>query len=284
MHLVTFTHQGETRLGARVDDFVFDLNRAAPNLPSDMLGLLAAGEPAMALARETIQRADAQFQIPATDVTLLAPIPRPGKIICIGHNYHGHTSATPPTYPDVFAKFNNVILAPHQPILLPRIAEQVDYEGELAVVIGTHARNVSTERALDFVAGYTLFNDVSARDFQKRQSQWTMGKSFDTFGPLGPALVTRDEIENVGELELTLDVNGEVRQRDNTHNLIFSVPFLVAYLSQAMTLEPGDLISTGTPSGTGASYKPPRFLRAGDIVRVHVEKIGTLENPVRPAS
>ena len=280
MQLVTFVHRGETRLGARVHDSVLDLNRAQPSLPSEILAFLNAGEAAMTLARETAQRSDPRFLLPEKAITLLAPIPRPGKIICIGHNYHGHTGANPPAYPDVFAKFNNVVLAPNQPIILPRISTQVDYEGELAVVIGTPARRVSKDHAHDFIAGYAIFNDVSARDFQKRQSQWTMGKTFDTFGPLGPALVTRDEIAEVGDLDLSLWVNGELRQQVNTRDLIFSVPFLIAYLSQAMTLEPGDLIATGTPSGTGSSRQPPIFLRAGDVVKISIEKIGVLENPV----
>ncbi len=281
MRLVTFMQNAETHLGALVENFVLDLNRAEPRLPTDVLAFLNTGDATMSLARQAVARADERFCTPLASVQLCAPIPRPGKIICIGHNYHGHLGDRPPDYPDVFAKFNNVIVAPNQPIILPRIANQVDYEGELAVVIGARTRNVSEDRALDFVAGYTLFNDVSARDFQKRQSQWTMGKTFDTFGPLGPAIVTRDQVGNVGELDLTLEVNGVVRQRDNTRNLIFSIPFLVAYLSQVMTLEPGDIISTGTPSGTGASHKPPVFLRDGDVVRVSVEKIGVLENPVR---
>jgi acylpyruvate hydrolase len=154
----------------------------------------------------------------------------------------------------------------------------VDYEGELAVVIGKRARYISLEQAFEVIAGYTIFNDVSARDYQKRQSQWTIGKTFDTFGPLGPALVTRDEVDDVGDLELTLWVNGEERQHANTRDLIFSVPFLVSYLSQVLTLEPGDVIATGTPSGTGASQTPPTFLKAGDMVKIAISKLGVLEN------
>ena len=284
MKLVTFSHRNETRLGVLVGraarSFVLDLNRAQPSLQSDILTFLNAGEPALKLARGAAERAEERFLLAESAVTLLAPVPRPGKIICIGHNYHGHTSATPPTHPDIFAKFNNVVLAPRQPIIIPREASQVDYEGELAVVIGKRARRVAQAHALDFVAGYTIFNDVSARDLQKRQSQWTFGKTADTFGPMGPALVTPDEIGDVGSLDLSLWVNGELRQHANTRDLIFSVPFLVAYLSELITLEPGDLISTGTPSGTGASQKPPVFLQSGDVVKIAIEKIGVLENPV----
>ena len=284
MKLVTFLHHAETHLGALIardtGNFILDLNRAQPSLPSDMLALLNAGESALNMARSIANRAEEKFLLAESAATLLAPVPRPGKIICIGHNYHGHTSATPPTHPDIFAKFNNVVLAPRQPIIIPREASQVDYEGELAVVIGKRVRRVAQDRALDFVAGYTIFNDVSARDLQKRQSQWTFGKSPDTFGPMGPALVTPDEIGDVGNLDLSLWVNGELRQHASTRDLIFSVPFLVAYLSELITLEPGDLISTGTPSGTGASQKPPVFLQPGDVVKIAIEKIGVLENPV----
>ncbi len=280
MRLVTFADDDAPRLGVWLGNYVLDLRRAQPRLPTEMIAFLQAGEPARAQVRATAVYADERFCISAAAVTLLAPLPQPRNIICVGHNYHGHTGAEPPAYPDIFAKFANVVLAHGQPIVLPRAAQAVDYEAELAVVIGKRARHIPVERALDYVAGYTIFNDVSARDFQKRQSQWTLGKTFDTFGPLGPALVTQDEIGDPGNLNLTLWVNGVRRQQANTRDLIFAVPFLIAYLSQVMTLEPGDLISTGTPSGTGASLTPPVFLRAGDVVKIEIERIGVLENPV----
>ncbi|MEW5719607.1 MAG: fumarylacetoacetate hydrolase family protein [Chloroflexota bacterium] len=277
-------HRNETRLGALIargaQNYVLDLNRAQPDLPTDIIHFLQAGDAALVAAQRAVANADERALIPQAEVTLLAPVPRPGKIVCVGHNYHGHASATPPTHPDIFAKFNNVVIGPGQPIVVTRVAEKVDWEGELAVVIGKCAKYVDQARALDFVAGYTIFNDVTARDFQNRTTQWTLGKSFDTFGPMGPALVTKDEIPDPGVLELSLTLNGKEMQRANTRQLIFSIPFLIECITQAITLEPGDIISTGTPSGTGASQKPPVFMKPGDEVRVQIEKIGELANPI----
>ncbi|HEX7589261.1 MAG TPA: fumarylacetoacetate hydrolase family protein [Anaerolineae bacterium] len=284
MKLVTWMHRGETHIGALVSkngsDFVCALNRLRPGLPDEMVAFLRAGDATMASAKSAVSAARENELVPLSGTKLLAPVPRPGKIICVGHNYHDHAGDTPPAFPDIFGKFANVVVGPHETILLARASDQIDYEGELAVVIGRRAKYVSEANALDAVAGYTIFNDVTARDYQKRSSQWTLGKSFDTFGPMGPALVTKDEIGEPSNLELTLWVNGEQRQHTNTRDLIFSIPFLISYLSQAITLEPGDIISTGTPSGTGASHKPPVFLKQGDQVRVAIEKIGELVNPV----
>ncbi len=281
MKLVTFANRGETHIGALISpDQILDFKRAEPILPPDMGIFLWAGKTALDLADRVVRAADERFLVPLEQVQLLAPLPHPGKIICIGHNYHGHTGIKPPEYPDIFAKFSNVVIGPHQPIHYPRFDIQLDYEGELAVVIGRSTRYVSPDRALEAVAGYTIFNDVTARDYQKRCSQWTLGKSFDTFGPLGPVLVTADEIPDPGHLELITLVNGEERQHSNTSNLIFSIPFLISYLSQAITLEPGDVISTGTPSGVGSMRQPPVFLKPGDEVVVRIECIGELANPV----
>jgi acylpyruvate hydrolase len=284
MKLVTMNYRGATRLGALIargaQNYILDLNRAQPDLPADMLQFLQAGDAALAAAQRAVASADERALIPQAEATLFAPIPRPGKIVCVGHNYHGHASATPPTHPDIFAKFNNVVIGPGQPVVVTRASEKVDYEGELAVVIGKRAKYVGQARALDFVAGYTIFNDVTARDFQNRTTQWTLGKSFDTFGPMGPALVTKDEIPDPGVLELSLTLNGQEMQRANTRLLIFSIPFLIECITQAITLEPGDVISTGTPGGTGASRKPPVFMKPGDEVRVQIEKIGELVNPI----
>jgi len=287
MKLVTFVYLGETHIGALVSqnerDYILDLNRAQPTLPTEMVAFLQAGEAARSLARCTVAAPDTRYLLPTDRVTLLAPIPRPGKLICVGHNYHDHaggSSAALPEYPAFFAKYSNVVIGPHQPIVYPRFSIQLDYEAELAVVIGKRARYVPEERALDFVAGYTIFNDVTARDYQNRTSQWTFGKTFDTFGPMGPALVTADEIPDPGNLELLLTLNGQEMQRSNTRNLIFSIPFLISYLTKVMTLEPGDLISTGTPSGTGAMHKPPVFMKPGDEVRIRIEKIGELVNTI----
>ena len=288
MRLVTFLQNGESRLGAlhvqNGQEMVVDLNRAEPRLPANILEFLAAGELARTLAAGTLQRAPATAVYELKAVTLKAPIPNPGKIICIGLNYRDHAAETNqalPEVPVVFAKYANTIIGPGEPILLPRVTQRVDYEAELAVVIGKRGRYISEAEAMSYVAGYTVFNDVSARDYQMRTSQWTMGKTFDTFAPFGPALVTADEIPDPHALDIRLSINGETLQDSNTRHLIFSVPTLVAYLSEVMTLEPGDLIATGTPAGVGFTRQPPRFLHPGETVRVEIEGVGVLENPVK---
>jgi 2-keto-4-pentenoate hydratase/2-oxohepta-3-ene-1,7-dioic acid hydratase in catechol pathway len=287
MHLVTFLHQGQTRLGARVQRderrYVIDLPAAHPDLPAEMIALLNAGEPALRLAQQAVDTAPDRFLRPEEDVCLRAPIMRPGKIICLGHNYCDHMGlgrAEPPEFPTFFCKTVNTIIGTGEPIVLPKVSAQVDYEAELAVIIGRCARHVSIDQALDYVAGYSIFNDVSARDYQKRTTQWMIGKSFDTFGPLGPALVTTDEIPNPHELELTLRLNDLERQHTNTRHMIFSIPMLIAYLSEVMTLEPGDVISTGTPAKINDEPGVPIFMKPGDTVTIGIEKIGELINPV----
>lgn len=286
MKLATFVYRGETHIGALTAwgsrPGIFDLNRAVPTLPADMTEFLKAGDSAWDSARRALAFPDERNFIPAEEVTLLAPVPRPGKIIGVGYNYYDHTGGgqARPDLPTFFAKFSNVVIGPNQPIVYPRFKINLDYEGELAVVIGRPARYVAEDRALDFVAGYTIFNDVTARDYQNMTSQWTLGKSFDTFGPMGPVLVSADELPDPGHLELVLTVNGEERQHSNTCNLIFTIPFLISYLSQAMTLEPGDLISTGTPGKLGPRREPPVFMQPGDQVKVRIEGIGELANPI----
>ncbi len=261
---------------------VLDLGRALPDFPTDMLEFLRAGESARILAERATAEPDAHALIAQEDVTLLAPIPNPGKIICVGHNYYDHAARASDAeeYPVCFGKFANAVIGHQQPIVYPPFAIQLDYEGELAVVIGKRTKRADAAHALAAVAGYTIFNDITARDYQPRASQWSLRKSFDTFGPMGPALVTGDEIPDPGNLDLRLTVNGVERQCSNTRHMIFSIPFLIAYLTRTMTLEPGDVIATGTPSGTGASLTPPVFLQPGDIVRVTIEGIGELANPI----
>ena len=288
MRLVTFLQNGEVRLGAlRTHDgqeVIVDLNRAEPRLPASMLDFLAAGERAQELAVEVLQEAPASTMHEREAVTLKAVLTNPGKIICIGLNYRDHAAETHqsiPEVPMVFAKYNNTLVGSGEPILLPRVTQRVDYEAELAVIIGKRGRSIAEAEAMDYVAGYSIFNDISARDYQMRTSQWTIGKTFDTFGPFGPALVTADEIADPHALALRLSIDGEVLQDSNTRELIFSIPRLIAYLSSVMTLEPGDVIATGTPAGVGFTRRPPRFLRPGETVRVEIEGIGVLENPVK---
>lgn len=283
MRLVTFLHHNQPRLGALLGDAILDLNRANSALPADILLLLGAGASVLGLAREALAEAKPDAFIPLSEVILLAPIPHPGKILCIGHNYKGHIGIGKtelPEYPNFFCKTANVITGHGQPILIPRITSQVDYEAELAVIIGKRGRDIPEAEAMDYVAGYSIFNDVSARDYQKRTNQWFLGKSFDTFGPLGPALVTKDEVPDPHGLDLELTVNGLPKQRTNTSDLIFSIPFLVSYLSQIMTLDPGDVIATGTPAKLPEAANPQRFLEPGDVVEITVERLGTLRNLV----
>lgn len=284
MKLVTFTRHDHTRIGILLDSMgsILDLSVAEPKLPTSMIEFLAAGEQAYSLAQAALAAAPVNAIIPAGEATLLAPIPRPGKILCMGHNYLGHSATAPgslPEFPNVFLKASSAVIGPGHPVTITGASSKVDYEGEFCFVIGRTARNVPEEQAMDYVAGYTILNDVSARDYANRVSQWMVGKSFDTFAPLGPALVTKDEVPDPHNLELILTVNGEVRQHSNTGNTIFSIPFLIAYLSQVMTLEPGDVVSTGTPSGSGLGMNPPVFLKPGDVVVVKVEKVGELMNP-----
>ena len=235
------------------------------------------------LARKALAGIPTGMGLDLAAVKLKAPIPQPGKIICVGQNYLEHakeSGASRSPYPIFFAKYNNTVIGPDEPIVIPTAVQKPDYEGELAVVIGRRGRNVSEEKALEMVAGYFLLNDVSARDWQNRTSQWILGKTCDTFCPMGPALVTADEIPNPQELHLRTSIGGEVLQDGYTGDMIFSVAFLIAYLSQVMTLEPGDVIATGTPPGVGFARKPPRWLVSGDVVRIEIEQVGVLQNPV----
>jgi 2-keto-4-pentenoate hydratase/2-oxohepta-3-ene-1,7-dioic acid hydratase in catechol pathway len=217
------------------------------------------------------------------DAYWFAPVPRPGKLICIGLNYRDHAAESKmaiPERPVVFSKFPTAVIAPGEAVILPAGSEQVDYEAELAVIIGRRAKGVSVDRALDYVLGYTAFNDVSARDFQFADGQWQRGKSCDTFAPMGQQIVTTDVIPDPHKLSIKLMLNGKAMQDSNTDQLIFGVPELIEFLSQTITLEPGDVIATGTPAGVGFARKPPVFLRPGDKMEVVIDKIGALGNPV----
>lgn len=287
MRLVTFRHDGLTRIGAlragpsRTE--VVDLTRVDPALPAEMRSFLAAGEPALAMAADAVGSAPPGAVVARDEVALEPVVRDPAKLICIGLNYRDHAAETRQKIPDVptiFAKYPNVLIGAGAPIVVPRVTAEVDYEAELAFVIGRRGRYIAEEDAPGYVAGYTIFNDVTSRDYQRRTPQWTLGKSFDTFGPLGPALVTPDEIGDPHALAIRLSVNGDVLQESSTAEMIFSVARLVSYLSEVLTLEPGDVVSTGTPAGVGFVREPPRFLRPGDTVRIEIEKLGVLENPV----
>lgn len=287
MRLCTYLHDGATRIGAERDGTIADLRAVDPSLPPTVRGLLAAGEETLARARRAEAAAGTAQRVARAAVTLLPPVPDPQKILCIGLNYRDHAAEVKldlPQFVTVFAKWPNVLAGDGAPIVIPRLSHRVDYEAELAFVIGTRAHGVAEADALACVAGYTCFNDVSVRDYQMRTSQWTMGKNFDSHGPCGPVLVTRDEIPDPQRLRIRCAIDGETLQDSNTAQMVFGVASLVAELSAVMTLEPGDIVATGTPAGVGTSRTPRRWIRPGERVRVEIEGIGALENPAREES
>jgi 2-keto-4-pentenoate hydratase/2-oxohepta-3-ene-1,7-dioic acid hydratase in catechol pathway len=283
MRIATFTQSGATRLGVLLADGLVDLAAAAPELPREMTALLAAG--AGALLRAAAAAAGTRARIALDAVTLEAPVLRPPKFLAIGLNYADHVAesgAQVPKFPTVFNKQSTCVTGPHGEVHVPRASSSVDYEGELGFVIGRRCRHVPKARASEVIAGYLVVNDVSVRDWQLRVPTWTMGKSFDTHGPIGPWLTTADEVGDPHGLRIRTWVNEELRQDSNTKQLIFDCFALVEHLSTGFTLEPGDVVATGTPGGVGIASKPPRLLQAGDRVRVEIEGLGVLDNPVVP--
>ena len=280
MKLAHFSHDDRSRLGVVVDDQVNDLAASAPDLPTDPLAFLATDGWQQAAQAATDDR---PAWLPLADVRLLAPVPRPGKFVAMALNYRDHLEETgmpEPTFPTFFTKQSTCVVGPGDDVEVPQVSSLVDYEGELAVVIGTRCRHVAAADALSVVAGYTIVNDVTVRDWQMKAPTMTIGKSFDTHGPMGPWIVTADEISDPHDLHLRTLVNGEVLQDASTKLMLFDINTQIETLSTAMTLEPGDVISTGTPAGVGIVRKPPVLLRPGDTVRIEIEGIGVLENPV----
>jgi 2-keto-4-pentenoate hydratase/2-oxohepta-3-ene-1,7-dioic acid hydratase in catechol pathway len=286
MKLITFEHEGQTRVGTLHDAEVVDFGSAWGDrgpAPSSLLELLRGGSTALAEARAADAGASKSARLPLKSVRLLSPLPRPAKVLCVGLNYRDHAEETGqpiPKVPIFFTKAPTSVIGPEAPIVLPIDSEQVDYEAELVIVIGSPCRRADPARARGAIAGYTIMNDVSARDWQFRTSQWFIGKTFDTFAPMGPALVTADEIGDPHVLDVSLRLNGTAMQQSSTRHLIFGVTDLVVELSRVMTLEPGDVIATGTPGGVGFTRKPPVFLRPGDRVEISIAGVGTLSNPV----
>ena len=314
MKLVSYFSSEQIRLGALSGDFIVDLNRAhirlkmasgrstGKLLPSGMVPWLQGGKEAFSTARETLDFVEQQLQqgsskslqrqglvVSASAATLAAPVPRPPKLIALWVNYtgHGQESAVeaPKSAPLFFTKFSTAVIGTGQAIVLPRISQKVDYEAELALVIGTRGKDIPAEKAYEHVAGYTILNDVSARDFSLKALIGVVGpsdvqKSFDTFAPMGPHLVTADEVPDPHALPIQLRIGEERLQDSNTGFMIHRIPEIIAYISAIATLEPGDVIATGTPPGVGFTRTPPRWLRPGETVRIEIEKIGVLENPV----
>ena len=276
------TSSGHKLVGATLDDRCVDLCAVDPKLPATLKAVLTHPD---GLAAAAGALAHGLSRGPFVTGRLSAPITDPGKVFCIGLNYRDHAleSGSPiPSEPVVFSKFSQAVIGPGDAIVLPRVAHEVDYEAELVVVIGKAGKNIPRDAAWKHVAGYTVGNDVSARDWQKGRpgGQWLLGKTPDTFAPTGPWLVTADEIGDPHALRIQLRLNGETMQNSSTKELIFGVDQLIAHISQLVTLQPGDLIFTGTPPGVGAARKPPVFLKAGDAVEVDIESIGVLKNPV----
>jgi len=280
MKFVTFQGASRAEAGVVLGDRVVGL--AGVGL-ADMLAVLASGAAGRAKIETFVSNPPADSTFPLASVRLLAPVPRPPKLICVGLNYRDHAAEARqeiPKVPTIFAKFSNVVIGPGEAIVLPKISRKPDYEAEFMFVIGTGGRHIAAQDWQRHVFGYTIFNDVSARDFQSATSQWMIGKTFDTFGPMGPYLVSADEIPDPHALDISLSIGGEVLQHSNTRELIFKIPDLVAYLSSVFTLEPGDVVATGTPAGVGFARRPPRYLQAGDEVVISIESIGELRNPV----
>jgi 2-keto-4-pentenoate hydratase/2-oxohepta-3-ene-1,7-dioic acid hydratase in catechol pathway len=280
MKLATFTHSGRTRVGVVAGDEIVDLS-AVPGLPQEMRALLDAGTPALDAARAAAAKATAR--LPLASVALEAPIRHPPEILAVGLNYRDHIEEAKlpmPEFPLFFNKQTASVAGPYDPIHLPRVSNKLDYEGELAFVIGRRARHVPRARAHEVIAGYLVCDDVSVRDWQFKAPTWTLGKSFDTHCPLGPWIVTPEEVGDPHALELRTWVNGEERQHSNTRNLIFDCHHCVETLSTVFTLEPGLVVTTGTPSGVGGPQR--KYLKASDVVRIEIERIGTIENRVVP--
>ena len=284
MRLLSFIEDGRSAPGVRLGDEVVPV-AALSGFPDDALALFAAGGDTLARLAAAAEAAPASARRKLSDLTLDMPIPRPGKVVCIGLNYalHAKEGGNPiPDYPAVFLRVQTSLIAADQPMLRPACSDKFDYEAELAIIIGERARCVSEADALKHVAGYSLFNDGSIRDYQRKSTQWTMGKNFDATGAFGPEIVSADELPpGAAPLRITARVDGQTVQDSTTGDMIFSVARCIAILSEVMTLEPGDVIATGTPSGVGYARKPPLFLAPGKVVEVEVEGIGVLRNSIK---
>lgn len=276
MKLATFNHAGHTRIGRVEGNVLIDLS--ASNLPTEMSALLNAGDSAIAIAAQ-----ETGTEIPIAEVELMAPVLRPPKILAIGLNYKDHIEETglpTPDFPMFFNKQSTSANGPYAPWHMPKVSDKLDYEGELGFVIGKRCRHIPKERALEVIAGFCVCNDGSVRDWQMRAQTFTLGKSFDTHCPFGPFIVTPDEVGDPHDLDLKTWVNGELRQNSNTKHLVFDCFEQIETLTQAFTLEPGDLILSGTPSGVGIGFDPKRFLKIGDKVRIEIQNLGHIENEV----
>ncbi|MCB1739353.1 MAG: fumarylacetoacetate hydrolase family protein [Gammaproteobacteria bacterium] len=284
MRLVTLARDGGATLGVRRDDAIIDLGKLSGSLPGSMLELIEAGPRALAEVQSAIAKAPESSLIAADTADYLPPIPTPGKIICLGLNYADHAKEgghERPTYPSFFMRAATSLIGHGHPIVRPKASETLDYEAEMVAVIGARARHVGKEQALDKIFGYSVFNDGSIRKYQRLTSQWTIGKNFDATGGFGPEIVTADELPaGATGLRIQTRLNGEVLQDANTDDMLFGVAETIELLTECMTLEPGDILVMGTPSGVGHARKPPLWMKAGDVCEIEVERIGVLRNPI----
>jgi acylpyruvate hydrolase len=284
MRYLSFVKDGVAKVGAVVDGAVVDVASALPGAPATIRGIIAAGCETQERIAEAVNRVPPDQRLPLSACQIAIPIPDTGKIVCLGLNYADHAKEgghSLPGYPSLFLRVPTSLIAHGAAMVVPRCSEQLDYEAELMVVIGKRCRHVPEDQALDVVFGYTLFNDGSVREYQRRTTQWTAGKNFDRTGPVGPWIVTADELpRGAAGLRIRSRLGDRILQDSNTKNMIFSVAKTVSLLSEIMTLEPGDLIATGTPEGVGHARKPPLWLKPGDEITVEVEEIGALSNPV----
>ena len=281
MKLVTFTHNQTTRIGAVVNDWIVD-GYGNKNIPTSMLEFLSLGAPALLMLQELINSGNDRIEL--NQVKLHAPVPKPEKYLGISLNYADHIAETgreQPAYPSFFTKQSSCIIGDGDTIYQPKVSNKLDYEGELAFIIGKRCRHVPVDKAHQVIAGFTIANDISIRDWQMHSPTMMIGKSFDTAGPLGPWLVTPDEIKDPHNLTIKTWVNDELRQNASTNEMLFNCYEMIAYLSQAMTLNPGDIVTTGTPSGVGVKMQPRGYLKPGQTVKVEIEGLGVLTNPVK---
>jgi acylpyruvate hydrolase len=284
MRLTSFDKNGKATLGFRVGDDVVDLKAADPSLPDDLLGFLRAGPDAFDRAATVASKAGPDQRTPFATLKFRPLIENPGKIVCLGLNYADHAAEgghAKPTYPSVFMRGPTSLAAHNAPIIRPRCSEQLDYEAELVAIVGRKAKHVAEKDALDYIAGYSIFNEGSIREYQRKTSQWTAGKNFDETGGFGPEFVTADELPpGASGLRIQSRLNGQVMQDANTSMMLFDVKETVALLTEFMTLEPGDVLVMGTPAGVGHARKPPVWMKDGDVCEIEIEKIGILRNPI----
>ncbi len=284
MRLLAFNKNGSQHIGVLTGEEVIDLSIAAPSLPKELVEIIEGGEHTLKQIREAITSESAASRIAITDIDWLPPTRKAGKIICLGLNYAAHAAEgghDRPEYPSFFMRGNSSLVAHEKPILRPLASETLDYEAELVAIVGKRAKHIKQDDALDYIWGYSVFNEASIRQYQRKTAQWTIGKNFDNTGGFGPIVVTADELPPGADgLKIQTRLNGEVLQDATTDMMLFNVKETVELLTECLTLEPGDLIVMGTPSGVGHARKPPLWMKAGDTCEIEIEKIGILRNPI----